>query len=161
MIFPDQYIGLGEQSLGEIVNVSFGIDHFLDPCIDEDLGTHGTGICGRIDRAILDAHAEICRLNDGVLFRMDPSAEFVPGTRRDLHLFPDASEGLAVLGTLGRSVVSGGEDALVLDDDRTHLPPETCGSLGYQECHLHEILVIIGPVHVAPMYEQNNNPFTH
>ena len=161
MIFPDEDVGLGEQLLGKVVDVTFGIDHFLDPRIDEDLGAHRTWICGGIDGAVLDAHTEICRLDDSILFRMDSSAELMSGPRWDLHLFPDASEDLAVLGAFGRSVISSGEDALVLDDDRTHLPPETCGSLRNQECHFHEVLVIVRSVHEREIYEQNNNPFTH
>lgn len=147
MIFADNNVGLLEKLMGEVVDVSLIVDDLLYPGIDEDLGAHRAGERRGVDRGAVDAHAEVRRLRDGVLLGMDASAQLVPSARRYVHLLSDASHLLAVAGALGRTVVSGGENPLVLDDDGSDLPSQTGGSGRYQTGHLHEILVIAGSVH--------------
>ena len=72
----------------------------------------------------------------------------MPSARRDLHLLTDTSFLLTVLGTLGGTVVTSGEDPLILDEDGSDPSPEACGPLGDQLSHLHEIFVIIRTFHV-------------
>ena len=100
MVLPYEDVRLRKELLGKVVDVSFRIDHFLDPSVDEDLGSHRTRICGGVDRTVLHAHSEVCRLDYGVLFGVDASAQFMPCTRGNLHLLPDASQRLAVLRSL-------------------------------------------------------------
>ena len=146
-VFPDQDVGLCEEFLGKIIDIPFGVYDFLDSGIDEDLGAHGTGICGRVDHGILHTHSEIGRLDDRILLGVDASAEFVPSARWYIHLFADASHRLAVLGSLGGSVVSCGEHPLVLDENRTHMSSYTGGPGRYEFGHFHEIFVVIRTIH--------------
>ena len=74
MILPDEDVGLREELFGEVVDVSLGVDYFLDPCVDEYLGAHRTRVCGGVDRTVLDTHSEVCGLNDSILLRVDTSA---------------------------------------------------------------------------------------
>ena len=66
-----------------------------------------------------------------------------------------------MLSPLWGSVITGGKNTFVFDDDRPHPSPETCGSFRYKEHHFHEIFVIVGSFHAVRIYEQNNNPFIH
>ena len=66
-VLPDQDVGLREQLLRQVVDISLGIDDLLDTGVDEDLGTHRTRICRGVDHRILDADTEIGRLDDSVL----------------------------------------------------------------------------------------------
>ena len=147
MIFPYDDIGLLQNLMGQIVDVSFVVDDFLDAGIYEDLGAHGARESSGVDRRSFHADSEIRRLRDGILFSVDTSAQLMPGSRWDIHLNPDATELLAMTGPLRRSVVSCGQNPLVLDDDGTDLPSQTCGPRGYQARHLHEVLVIAGSIH--------------
>lgn len=147
MILTNQDIRLLEETVGKIIDITLIIDDLLDARIDEDLRTHGTRECGRIDRGPVDADSEIGRLSDRILLRMDSPAELMPSARRYAHLLPYATQLLTVTGPFGRSVVPSGKDPLILHDDSSDLPPETCGPRRDQLCHLHEILVIAGSFH--------------
>lgn len=147
LVLANEDIGLLEQLFRQIVDVIRGVDDLLDASVDENLGTHGTGICRRVDRAVLHRYPEISCLDDRVLLRVDPSAQLVPGPRGDVHLLPDATQLLAVLGSFRGSVVSGGNEPLLLDNDRPHLPSDASGPLRGQKRHLHEIFVVVRSFH--------------
>ena len=83
------------------------------------------------------------------LFGMDASAKLVSSARWHFHLLAYTSFLLTMFGTFGRSVVSSGQDPLVLHYDSTDPSSETGRSLGYQVSHLHEIFVIVRTFHAG------------
>ena len=145
--FPDLDVCLGEKFLGQIVDISLGVDYLFDACIDEYFGTHRTGVGCGVDCCILDTRSEVCGLCHSVLFRVYASAQFMPSARRNIHLLSDAPEFLTVKSASRGSVVTRGYDVFVPYNHSTHSSSETGGSFGYKECHFHEIFIISGSFH--------------
>jgi len=127
-IFPDLDASFLQKVLGEVIGISLAIDDFLDTCVDEDLGTHRTGICGGIYRGTIDTDTKISCLGHCILFRMDTPAELVSRTGRNIELHTNASQFFTMFRPLGRSVITCRKDPLFLDDDGSDLPPETGGT---------------------------------
>ncbi len=152
-IFPDLDPSFLEEVLGEIVGITLAIDDLLDTRVDEDLGTHRTGVRCGIYGGTIDTDTEIGCLGHCILLCVYASTELVPRTGRDIEFHTYTAQFFAVLCALGRPVVTSGKDPLLLDDDSAYSPPETGGTRGYQLCHLHEVFVIAGSIHLLSFRE--------
>ena len=97
---------------------------------------------GAVESRALDADAVQRRLDDGVLLGMHRPAQLVMGAA--LHVLASAAYPVAVVQAGGRAVVARGEDALVLDEDCSHLISQAGGALGDYGGDLHEVLVEAG-----------------
>jgi hypothetical protein len=80
---------------------------------------------------------------------MHPAAQLVACSGRDVELHAEASCLLTVRDPSGSTVVSGGQNVLVLDDNGAHMPAEAGGTGGNQFGHLHEIFVSGRSLHVS------------
>ena len=77
---------------------------------------------GAVERRAVDVHAQLGRLNDGVLLRVHRVAHLMPRAGRNPELFAQALAALhAGADPCGRTVVAGGHHALILDDHRADL----------------------------------------
>ena len=97
-----------------------------------------------VERGVLNGHAQLRRLDDGVLLGVDGVAKLVPRARGDALLFAHALAALnAGADARGRAVVAGGEYALVFDDHRADLAVGliAAGPGGDEAGHLHKALV--------------------
>jgi hypothetical protein len=82
-----------------------------------------------------------CGLDDGILFRMETTAQFMTLSRLHREPLPQTADFEAV-GDSGRStVIAGGEDILVLDQHCTHMTAKTGGTSGNKLGDLHEIFI--------------------
>ena len=91
----------------------------------------------------------VCGLGDGILFGMYSAAQLVTCSRRNIEFHTETSGLLTVRDPSGSTVVSGGQDVLILDDYSTHMPAETGGTGGNQFGHLHEIFVSGRSLHMT------------
>ena len=74
---------------------------------------------GAVERRSVDIHAQLGRLNDGVLLRVDGVAHLVPRAGGNAELFAQAFAALhARFHARRRAVIAGGHHALILDDNR-------------------------------------------
>ena len=81
------------------------------------------------------------RLDDPVLFGVQTAADLVPFARWDAQFFAKAPDLGAVTDAGRHTIVPGGQDILVLDENRSHLTAQACGTGGDQPADLHEILI--------------------
>src|SRR5699024_5060384 len=116
------YAALQEHLAGELVRVALAVDHAGNAGIDDHLRADDAGLVRAVERGVLNGHAQLRRLDDGVLLGVDGVAKLVPRARGDALLFAHALAALnAGADARGRAVVAGGEYALVFDDHRADL----------------------------------------
>jgi hypothetical protein len=82
----------------------------------------------------------ISGLNDGVLFSVKTTAEFMSFTRGDGLLLTKATDFEAVFQSRGSPIITRGQDLLVFDEKGAHLSPETCRTFSHQLGNIHKIL---------------------
>jgi hypothetical protein len=95
---------------------------------------------GTVKGGSADPHSMVGGLNNGILFGMETTAEFVPLPRRDAFLLTEASDIQTVLKPRRRPIVTGRQNLLVLDENGSHLSSQTGRPLGDQMGDIHEIL---------------------
>jgi hypothetical protein len=88
----------------------------------------------------------VSRLNNGILFRMKATAEFVPFPGRDTLFLTEAANVQAVFQPRGSPVVTRCQNLFIFDEKSTHLPPDTGGAFGNEMGDIHEILFPRGPI---------------
>ena len=96
---------------------------------------------GAIDFRSGNGNAVVCRLDNGILFRVECHTELMPLTRWDIQFIPQTAGIKAVGNAPGGTVVAGGEDVLVFHDNRTHGSAGT-GCPGRNKiCHFNKIII--------------------
>jgi hypothetical protein len=128
-----------------VVRIILMIDHPHDSRIDKHLRAQRAGLVGAVESCALDADAVNCRLDDGILLRVHGAAEFVVSAAGILGA--RASVIRAVGQALGNSVIAGGENSFVLDQNRTGVPSQTGGPAGYYLRNLHEVIIKLWSMH--------------
>ena len=98
----------------EVVGVAFTENHTGYARIDDHFGAYNAGLVGAVKGSSVNADAELCGLDDGVLFGVNAVAELVLGAGGYAKLSPQTLLLVnAAWYTGGRTVVASGEDALV------------------------------------------------
>ena len=98
----------------EVVGVAFTENHTGYARIDDHFGAYNAGLVGAVKGSSVNADAELCGLDDGVLLGVNAVAELVLGAGGYAELSPQALLLVnAAWYTGGRTVVARGEDALV------------------------------------------------
>jgi len=124
---------------GHGVCVSRRVKDATYSCVDNHLGTYGTGQVGTEKGCTLYGNTMISGLNDRILFGMYPSTKLMIFSGGDIQFLPEAPCFKAVFNAGGRTVVSGGQDSFVFYDDGADRSPETCGTPGHQRRDVHKI----------------------
>ncbi len=78
-------------------------------------------------------------LDDRILLGMKAAAEFVSLSGRDPLFLAEATDIQAVFYSGRSSVVTGGQNLLILDEDGPHLSSQTSRPLGDEVSNIHEI----------------------
>jgi hypothetical protein len=112
-----------------------------DPGIDEHFGTDGTGMVRAIQDGSGDRNPVVSGLDDGILFGVEPPAQLMAFARGNGSEFTKAADIKAMVQTGRRTVVTRGQDLLVLHKDGSHLPPEARGPFGHEMGDVHKVLV--------------------
>ena len=133
--------GFREDVLRQLVHVSLVVNDLGNAGIYEDLGAQAAGESGGIDDRSLEARSVIRGLRHGVLFGMHAAAQLVACTGGDVEFHAQTSRILTVRDPFRSTVVSRGQNVLVLHNDSSHMPAEAGGTGRYQFCHFHEIFV--------------------
>ena len=126
-------------------------NHLLNACVDDEALAHRAGVCVRhdlsgghiaADQVQRRADHLVTRSgNNGVHLRMHRAAEFVSFAARNAHLLTNAGADVDAVGTTSRrTVVAGGYDDVVLDDDRAKVAAQTGATL---ECNLRHVEVVV------------------
>ena len=113
------HIGFFQNCLGKFIGV-FPFEHnTLDARVHQHFRTDDTGLQGDIDGRTFCADADLCRLNDGILFRMQSTAQFMTLTGRDIQSCPFTAADLCTMFQAGGcTVITCCDDAVVFYDDR-------------------------------------------
>ena len=123
LTFTTSIPGLLQEIQRRLVRVALQIDDLLHPCVDHHLGAEDAGLVGAVERCPLDADAVHCRLNDGVLLGMHRPAKLV--ARAALHVLASAADNIAVVEACGRTIVTRGENSLILHEEGIHMIMQT------------------------------------
>jgi hypothetical protein len=91
-------------------------------------------------------HTMVSRLNDGILFCMEATAELMALPRRDALFLAEATNVQAVFRPRRGSIVTRRQNIFIFDEDSTHLPPKAGRAFGDEMSDIHEILFPGGPV---------------
>src|SRR5660398_133840 len=84
--------------------------HCFYTSIDNHLGTRSTRWMSAVEAGPSDIRALVCRLDNGILLRVQPPTEFVPLPRGNSHCLPQTTTLRTVLQSPRRSVISGGQN---------------------------------------------------
>ena len=96
-------------------------DNLDDSAVDDHFRAHQAWSKGCVECSILDTGSMVSSLGDGVLFCMRAETLVKPGAAARQTVTTRTSPFIAILGSTGSAVVSGGDDALVPDDDGARL----------------------------------------
>src|SRR5660397_293667 len=80
--------------------------HCFYTSIDNHLGTRSTRLMSAVEAGPSDIRALVCRLDNGILLRVQPPTEFVPLPRGNSHCLPQTTTLRTVLQSPRRSVIS-------------------------------------------------------
>ncbi|OPZ74754.1 MAG: hypothetical protein BWY80_00462 [Firmicutes bacterium ADurb.Bin456] len=100
---------------------------------------------GNVVNRALNCSAINSSLDQGVLLRMQPPAQFVALTCRNALLFPQAADLQAMFKTGRGAVIAARQNPLVFDNEGPDLSPEAGGAAGHHPGDVHEVLVPIRP----------------
>jgi len=93
---------------GQVIAIAFVIDDSFDARIDQHLRADDTGVVGAVECGASDRDSMIGGLNDGVLFSVKTTAEFMSFTRGDGLLFAKTTDLKAVLQSSRGAIVTRG-----------------------------------------------------
>ena len=128
-----RHAGLAQEGARLRIGVVAGVDHAQDAGVDDHLGAVEAGLMGDVDRAAVDRHAVQRGLDDGVLLGVQRAHAVV--------VHDQTADVRAVGQAHGRAVVAGGQDALVLDDDRADGGAWAGAAPGHLPGDVHEVFV--------------------
>ena len=74
------------------VRIALFVDNPLYPGINDHLGADDTGHCRAVKGRSVDVRAVLCRLDNGILFCMQPAAELMPLPGGDTKFFPQTAD---------------------------------------------------------------------
>ena len=140
-----------------VVRGAIADDHLFDACVDDQAPAHGTA--GGVLKQLAGLGVPPCQIergaqglaagggDDGVCLGMDAAAQLIPLAGGDAQLLPGTAAQIdAVAPSSGRTVISGGDDLVVLDDDGAVVPAEAGGT--FQHC-LSNVQIVVLLVHTA------------
>ena len=81
--------------------------------IDDHLRTQNTGLIGAVKRSVVNRHAKICRLYDGILFGVDSRQKLVTFPGRHMQRLPLTASYAAVFDPAGHAVISRRQNPIV------------------------------------------------
>jgi hypothetical protein len=144
--------GLIEHRHGEFVRVAFLIDDSVNSSIDDHLGADDAGVVRTIEGRPTDPNAMIGGLNDGILFRMEATAEFMAFSRGDFQLLTEAADVQTMIHPGRSSVITRGENLFIFHKDRPHLSSKASGALRDEMGDVHEILIPRGAMATGDLF---------
>jgi len=121
------------------IRIPILIDHLLNSCINDHLRANNTRMVRAVKGRSPDLDAMVGSLDNRILLGMKTAAELVPFSGRDPLFLAEATDIQAVFHPGGSSVVTGGQNLLILDEDSPHLPPQASGPLGDEVSNIHKI----------------------
>ena len=139
--YVDHQTRLFGHLLGQFVRIALLDDDPLDAGVDDHFRADDAGLRRAVQRASLDAAAHAGRLDDGVLLRVQAPAQLVHLAGGHVELLAQAAGLFAVPDALGYAVVAGGDDAVILYDDRPHPSAQAGAALTGELRHFHEVLI--------------------
>src|SRR5660398_181653 len=113
--------------------------HCFYTSIDNHLGTRSTRLMSAVEAGPSDIRALVCRLDNGILLRVQPPTEFVPLPRGNSHCRPQPTTLRTVLQSPRRSVISGGQNLPITYQNRSPPSAFTGGSPRENLRNLHEV----------------------
>src|SRR5262249_31136417 len=96
---------------------------------------------GRVQCSFLNARPVVGSLSDRVFFRMGAETFVKPSATACQTIATRTPSFIAILRSPRSTIVSGGDDALISDDDRAHFAFNTVAAHGSHLCNLHEIRI--------------------
>ena len=129
---------------GAVDGVALLVDDFADAGVDDHFRTEQTRTVRGVERGVLDGDSVIGRLHDGILLSMRAETLRQSGSGRGLRGAAGTTSLAAVSDSPRRSVVSGGDDALVLHDHGGHMTAGAVAPERHDVGDLHEILIPVG-----------------
>ena len=108
--------------------------------VDKHFAALHAGMGGAVQFGSADIYAVHGRLDDNVLFCVQPPADFMPLSRWNAHLFAQAAYLKTVGNSRGRTVIAGGENAFVLHCHSPHPAARAGGAPTDKVGDVHEVL---------------------
>jgi hypothetical protein len=138
---PEVYSSLNEHILGQFIRIALGKINAFHFAVYEHLGTDKAGLGGAIYAGPGNAYAMNSRLNNNILLGMQSAAKLVTLARRDLHLFANAPGLKAVSESGRRTIITGGQNAFILNSHSTHLSSQAGGTFSHQVGDPHIVFI--------------------
>ena len=116
-----------------------------DTGIDDHFRTDDAGVIGAVETSPLYADTVESRLDDGVLLRMQPAAEFMTFARRNLQFLPHAPDIKTMLKPGRGPIVPGGQNSAVTDQNRSNPSPQASGTSGNEGGNVYKVIIPVWP----------------
>src|SRR5450631_1930153 len=141
--------GFGDHLPGKVIGIALSENNPFDAGVDQHFGADHARHGGAVESRTINNDAVAGGLDDGILFSVQPAAELVTLSRWHVQLRTQTA-GLFTVADAGRdSVVAGGQDVAVLDQNGADTPAQTGGAGGYQSGDIDKILVPGGALHMS------------
>ena len=131
--------GFPEHLRGQVIRIAFAVKDVFHAAVDEHFAALQAGVRRTVDIAPQNGDTVRRGLDDAVLPGVGAAADLMALSRGDMQFVPEAADIEAVAHAGGRAVVSGGQDALVLDEDAPDPAADAGGALADHIGDAHEI----------------------
>ena len=131
--------GLFQHLHRQDIRIAILIDHLLNSCINDHLRANNARMVRTIQGSSPDLDAMVGSLDNRILLGMKAAAELVSLSGRNSLFLSEATNIQTVFHPGRSSIVTCGQNLLILDEDSPHLSPQAGGSFGNEVSNIHEI----------------------